>query len=300
MASNESSPLAGLLVRAAVVRDPALGFVLACDPKLAAADVDHTISFRWKSGVFNAGRAKYSAIALCIVERPEYGVVKVSASGVYSVETRAGIAVSNLFRDASPARSSPRFGDLRSVVAIDGRAYAVGFEGMVFRLDGPNRWARIDEGLPESFDIEALDGFTDDELYAVGFGGQAWARVNQVWEPLDVGVNTVLTSVHCSEHGDVHAAGHRGVLIRGRGAMWEVLPQDMKKDIWGLAWFGGQLYVSTLSGLYRLVDDLLEPVDFGADPPKTTYRLSAANGVLWSIGAKDLMAFDGVRWSRIA
>ena len=33
--------------------------------------------------------------------------------------------------------------------------------------------------------------------------------------------------------------------------------------------------------------------------PKTCYRLSADDGVLWSIGAKDVLAFDGKTWTRI-
>jgi hypothetical protein len=51
--------------------------------------------------------------------------------------------------------------------------------------------------------------------------------------------------------------------------------------------------------VYRLEGDRLKPVGFGKDLPRTCFHLSAADGVMWSIGAKDLMAFDGKSWTRI-
>ena len=70
-------------------------------------------------------------------------------------------------------------------------------------------------------------------------------------------------------------------------------------DVWDIEWFKGELYVSTFSGVYQLKGDTLEPVDFGDDPPRTTYKLSAGEGVMWSIGEKDVMSFDGSHWARI-
>ena len=95
-------------------------------------------------------------------------------------------------------------------------------------------------------------------------------------------------------------AGHDGMLIRGRENSWKVIDhKQTKDDIWDLEWFEGELYVSTLHAVYRLRGDRLEPVDFGADPPKSCYQLSSAPGVLWSNGEHDIMSFDGKNWTRI-
>jgi hypothetical protein len=89
-------------------------------------------------------------------------------------------------------------------------------------------------------------------------------------------------------------------LIRGRANTWKIVDQEkITDDIWDLEWFEGHTYVSTMSGLFRLRGEHLEPVDFGADPPKSTYQLSAAKGVLWSIGSSDVMSFDGKKWTRV-
>ncbi len=51
--------------------------------------------------------------------------------------------------------------------------------------------------------------------------------------------------------------------------------------------------------VYQLKKGGLELVLFDGDPPETCYHLSAAKGVMWSIGASDVMSFDGKEWTRI-
>jgi hypothetical protein len=292
--------LRGLLIRTAEVRRPDLGFILAADPELESQGVEHTVAFRWKAGVLHEGRAKFSAHSCAIVDEPEYAVVKISASGIYSIETRAGVTTGNVFRDSAPARRDQRFGDIRSVKTVKRKAFVVGFEGTVYRLDRLDGWTRIDDGLPSQFDIEAIDGFSLTDVYAVGFQGEVWHFNGEGWERRDVPTDTVLTSVKCADDGFIYIGGHKGILLRGRADVWEVVddgaPQD---DIWDLEWFAGALYASTMTGVYRCLDRRCEPVEFSGDPPATTYQLSASEGVMWSVGRRDIVAFDGVQWRRI-
>ena len=37
----------------------------------------------------------------------------------------------------------------------------------------------------------------------------------------------------------------------------------------------------------------------GEDQAKACHRLTTGDGVMWSIGAKDLMCFDSTAWTRI-
>jgi hypothetical protein len=73
----------------------------------------------------------------------------------------------------------------------------------------------------------------------------------------------------------------------------------MEENIWDLEWFAGQLYVSTLDGVFVLEGDRLRPVAWGKHTPRTTYQLSAYGGVMWSNGEKDIIEFDGKAWTRI-
>ena len=159
---------------------------------------------------------------------------------------------------------------------------------------------RIDEGLPDSFNAQAIHGFDASDIYAVGRKGELWQYDGKKWINRELPTNRNLTAVHYAGDGMVYVAGHEGTLIRGREQTWSMIDQESApEDVWDLEWFEGELYVSTLEALYRLKGETLEPVDFGDDPPKSTYQLSAAKGVLWSNGEFDVMSFDGTRWARI-
>jgi hypothetical protein len=289
-----------MLIRTAVVRRPDLGYILACDPDLEREDVDHAITLRWRAGAFDQARARFSAHSCCVIHDPEFALVKVSPSGIYSAQSRGAMTTGNIFRDSEPIRKEDRFGDIRSVAAVAQKAYAVGFDGIAYRLDKLSRWTRIDEGLPRDCDLQAIHGISHTKIYAVGFEGSVWRFDGQVWTQLNVPTNATLTSVHCVDEQISYIAGHGGILIRGDGDLWSVVEHgETSDDIWDLEWFEGELYVSTMAGVYRLNEEKLERVDFGMDPPKTTYHLSAASGVLWSIGRRDVLSFDGRNWTRI-
>ena len=305
-ANMADNPLTKLSIRTGVVREPALGILLAADPDKEQNEELHTHFFKWKVGTFSAGAFNFSAHTACEIREPRTAIVMVASQGEFCAAATGGIEYGNIFSNSQPEPKDERFGSFRSVATIAGKAHAVGLRGMVYRLDEWVRWARIDEGLPRMFDIEAIDGFDetggfdDTELYAVGLRGAMWERTPRSWERRDMPTNIHLNAVTCAGDGTVYIGGYKGLLLRGRHDAWTVIEHDaFAADIWDLEWFDGVLYVSTLAGVYRLKNDRLEPVDFGQESPPSTYQLSAAEGVLWSIGRRDVLSFDGRQWTRV-
>jgi hypothetical protein len=292
--------LNGLVIRTAVVRHAAMGFIFACDPQKEKEEISHTILFTWKAGVFTKVEFEFDAHTVCIIEHPQAALVYASEPGYYAVETRNGVTSGNILEDSQPPPKKLRRGGIRSVSEIGGKAYAVGLRGMVYRLDALNAWRRIDGGLPDNFNIQAIHGFEASEIYAVGRHGDLWHYNGTEWTKHELPTNVNLTSVKCAGDGKVYIGGHGGFLIRGRGDRWESIDHgETKDDIWDLEWFEGQLYVSTMRVVYRLNEEELAPVNFGDDPPKSCYQLSATPGVMWSNGEYDIMSFDGRNWTRI-
>jgi hypothetical protein len=121
-----------------------------------------------------------------------------------------------------------------------------------------------------------------------------------IWQQLQSPTNLILTDVCCAEDGNVYACGQAGTLLRGRNDTWDVIDHGATtEDFWSVVWIHGALYLSTMLGIFVLRDDALQMINMGDDHASTYYHLSAADDVLWSIGAKDLMAFDGTTWSRV-
>ena len=294
------SPLQGLVIRTAVVLRPDLGFIYAADPKQEEKDIPHAIGFRWNAGAFQRGDLNYSAHTVCHIAAPVPGLVDASEPGYYSLNAASGKTSGDILEDSDPPPKKPRRGGIRSVSEIAGKAYAVGFRGLVYRLDKKDRWTRIDDGLPAGFDIEAAHGFSGTDVYAVGEAGAVWHFNGKKWTKREMPTNASLNAVRCAGDSIVYIGGADGLLIAGRDETWKVIDHDeTDDDVWDLEWFDGKLYVSTLSGVYRLKKDKLEPVKFGDDSPKSFYQLSAAEGVLWSNGEHDIMSFDGKRWKRV-
>jgi len=205
-------------------------------------------------------------------------------------------------RGSGPATKGP----MRGIRRIGESIYAVGMSRQVYLRDKSAKWIAADKGISpatgsgEVSGFEAVDGFDEKEVYAVGWDGEIWQYNGKTWSQKDSPTNYVLVDVCCAGDGNVYACGRVGALLRGRGDKWENIVHDsMSDDIWSMAWYNERLYLSTMDAVYTLSDDEFELVDMGKDQAQTCYTLSAADGVLWSIGAKDIMVFDGKQWSRV-
>lgn len=291
-------PLNKLRLRGGVAWIKRSGYLLAYDPA-EEPKYPHAFLYAWHDGKLSHSWAKFNAHSICRISSPRQAVVIICSEGFYGVFSEM-VETGNILVSGQFTPTEYRYGSFRSVTAIDGQAYAVGLRGMVYRYDAANLWSRFDVGLPPDFNIEAIHGYTSTDIYAVGFQGAMWHYSGQRWERIDLPTNVNLTSVHCAQDGYVYAGGHRGMLLKGRDNQWEVLDQNkVKEDLWSINWFENVLYASSLSALYRLDGNQLQAVDFGGDTPRSFYHLSSAEHVLWSIGASDVMAYDGVQWARI-
>ncbi len=110
----------------------------------------------------------------------------------------------------------------------------------------------------------------------------------------------MLVDLCCAGDGAVHACGREGLLLKGRQSSWQKVDLgSFAEDIWSLAWFQDRLYLATMENVLALTGAGPKVVRMGKDAPKTCYDLVTGAGMLWSIGAKDIMSFDGKSRTRI-
>ena len=293
------NPVQNLLIRSAVVKGPDVGYILAGDPEKESNGESFVKIFKWDQGNFSGSWANFDAHTACLVSKPEPGLVFLAQNGHYGIHLKSGVITGNIFQESKPKPKKAVYGSFRSVAAIDGKAYAVGYGSIAYRLDARN-WKSINDGLPDNIDLEAIEGYKQKELYAVGSNGLICQYDGKQWLQHPSPTTEHLSGILCAPDGYVYAVGHNGILLCGRKDQWEIIHHNTTNDdAWGLAWFHDKLYVSTFSNVYRLKENKLAPVDFGEDIPATYYRLGSADGALWSIGEKDIMAFDGRRWKRV-
>jgi len=205
------------------------------------------------------------------------------------------------------ADAGPRYaGYLRGARYVGAQLFAVGMSRQAYCRDDDDReWRRIDQAIRQRgqgvLGLEAVDGFSETDVYMVGLGGEMFRYDGTAFRKLDSPTTFSLRDVRCGAPNRVFACGPGGVLLQGSGDHF--LSIDHKAtdgDFYSIEWFRDALYVASLRRVYRLEDARLVPLDFGHGTEATAGHLHAADGTLWSCGAKHLsFTQDGTTWTPV-
>ncbi len=268
-------------------------------------------------------QADYIVTSVCTWEDParqDRLLVSVSEEG--DVTIMAGPALRERIVGAGLNQpDSKGWGYISDVRQIGSRLYACGFSGQVYVRQGPDRWVHQDDGLLQSTDQrggeispQVIAGPDEENIYLAGcehlpgyparldfWDGRAWRRVD-----LPPGTGR-LTGIHVVDKHDVWLCGDHSTLLRGNARDGFANVGALARDALFLSVvpFNGRIYIGSNLGLYQL--------DPGTESPrihrvwtKMQPEVNDANlvevqeGVMWVIGGKDLVSFDGARWSRLA
>lgn len=190
---------------------------------------------------------------------------------------------------------------IRRAKTVEGIVVACGMMRQVFRRIAENQWEDVSAPYPkegEEAGFEAIDGYSLDELYAVGWNGEIWKYDGSSWINQASPTNLILTAICCAPDSTVYVGGQQGTLIKGHSGTWEIVDweDEVDVDIWGLSWFNNRLYVATMTNIFILDGGQLTAVEFGDIEMPSCYDLTTAEGVMWSIGEDDILSYDGSTW----
>lgn len=266
---------------------------------------DHALIFSYVDGVWAHRLVENSICGLCVVNEPKPRVLNIGVDGEVAVFNLPGFD-SELI-DQSENR--PNFSrTLRCVRKIGNRVYAAGMARQVYRRDAPAKWSRVDQGTfvpsgkrKQAVGFNAIDGLTEDEIYAVGYKGEIWLSLKGHWRQVESPTNVVLTGVRCLNSKEVYACGLAGSVLVGFRDQWRFIDQDItSEDFWGIVTFKNEVYLSNYDGLFKVQNDLLVRVDLNLDEDVTTAYLDACKDSMWSVGHKDIVVTsDGKKWIHI-
>jgi hypothetical protein len=179
----------------------------------------------------------------------------------------------------------------------------------VYRREGVGLWTAIDAGVfvpraqrDRGVGFNAIDGLTEDAIYAVGYGGEIWRYDGQAWRQQDSPTNVTLTCVRCVDIKTAYAAGLAGVVLHAIDGNWESIEHEATDDdFWGMTVFQGRVYLAAYAGLFVIDGDDVVSIDMNLPRKLSTAYLDANDGVMWSVGQKDLAyTEDGTIWTEVA
>lgn len=256
--------------------------------------------FRWTGKWDNYYVLGVSA-GICAVRTSPPEILTLCADGRVQRAAPDGQSYENLV-DEIPSKH----GLLRDIRHIGDSIYATGFGRQVYVRSAQRTWQRCDQGVVEDpkaeslSGFESIDGFDENEIYAVGNQGEIWCRRERRWQKIESLTNVILENVLCAPDGMVYASGQLGILLRGRLNRWEIIEHELTEDtFWDMTWFDNRLWLSTTQALYSFANDKLERIDTGLCAGQTFRYLDATQDCLWSSGERHLAAFDGRAWTLI-
>lgn len=281
-----------------------LVFVRGIIQSLDNDNVNHAIMLRWFKGEWGHYIIETVVTSHCVIGNGNREVISLGADGTIHVASPSG------FKWESVDDSDEGPNDKRAMVdikPIGDEIFAVGMARQVYKRQKDGTWVRYDQGARRErklWDIagfKSVDGFGSNAIYAVGFNGEIWFYDGNRWQPLDSPTNVKLEKVKCLQKNDFFIAGAKGTLIKGNRDKLKIIPNDVTKStFWGLEYYNDKIYLSDRKEVYVFNGDEIEKIDMQLEKKITTCYLHANDGVLWSVGDRDIAVFDGSKWFEIS
>jgi hypothetical protein len=206
---------------------------------------------------------------------------------------------------AGTGASDTHYGYLSQIRTIAGELFICGYRRQVYRR-AARGWELISQGILDARKVgpwtgfESIDGFSGRDIYAVGDGGEIWAYDGTAWSQCDSPTNQNLSEVRCL-NGKVWIGGAGGIILCGDKQGWDVVwhGDDPAENWWSIESFQGRIYVAGDDFLGTIDEGVIVPVNVPIKAGITTGTLHEKEGILWSIGEEDILAFDGTSWTEL-
>lgn len=197
------------------------------------------------------------------------------------------------------------FGLLRGARTIEGLPVVCGMKKQVYIRRDANKWECISKDIVGGEGVqgfEAIDGFSLNNMYAVGWNGEVWHYNGSNWSQKDIPVSELLVDVCCGGDGTVYILTRYGTLITGRGDSWRM--QKLTNSYVSLCWFQGILYAADFQNIYKyntngVFESVFYPGYHDTYTGLTFGKLALGTGIMLSAGTKDWFSFDGTEWKKI-
>jgi hypothetical protein len=209
---------------------------------------------------------------------------------------------------------SKYWGRMETIRAIGDRLYACGDGGQVYRRSVEGIWTNLDPSLlqdpstpvAERDIFMRIDGPNENEIYVVGDFGKILFWNGNSFRRIPSDSEAQLIDIHVESPDKIWVCGGRGTLVCGnyRDGFRQVPVANGGQLFQSVTMFEGKIYLGAGAGrpmgLMSYDGVRFEKVRTGLSPEvDDSHSVDSANGVLWSVGLKDIVRFDGKTWERI-
>ena len=261
----------------------------------------------------------WSVVSLCVVEKTTTSprqYCALSKQGQLEFDWPGGGKKIEIIDGAGLLRQSlPIYGYVNSIRQISGSLFVCGSGGQIYKRTETG-WVdfapqfktpakRLSSGLVTNtivfHEFSDINGFSQEDLYVIGIG-EIYHFDGHNWKQCPISTDEILNRICCAD-GKVWICGYNGTLLVGDAKSgFKELSRFTDNMIFSdLGWLNGVIYLASNEGLFYLDEDgILKQVNTGLNPKVTdTNVISVCDGILWSVGYKDIVYFNGTEWARL-
>ena len=245
-------------------------------------------------------------VSVCLKSQTENEIRKVFSLSVQGDVKIAYLGGEELEKIPNSGSYNGR-GALSQIKEINDHIYACGFEGQVYKRLSNNNWITLDEngkfGLKEisnPIHLNGISGINEKNIFVVGLNGKILKFNGLIWSEIESKTTEHLERIVCVSENEIYVCGNNGTFLKGNQNEFKNLSNsEIVENFWGIEYFNGNVYLSSLNGLFIYDGNRIEKLKTGLKPEINGYRLDSKNGILLSSGGFDTAIFDGKKWKRI-
>jgi hypothetical protein len=205
---------------------------------------------------------------------------------------------------------SADYGYVYTIRQVGLSLYACGNRRQVYKRTLEGQWVHVDKGIllpKEDKSMRCLmdiAGLSESSMYAAGRNGEVFYFDGRDWLPVITSIDEDLFRIKIVSNEEVYVVGANGALLMGNhiDGFRDLSSIEDNQRFSSIEIFNGQIFLASNLGMfvYDRQTRKITPYQTGLVPDLADcHILEARDGVLWSIGFKDLAWFDGRSWTRL-
>lgn len=269
------------------------------DKRLVTFFRDDPVGDQWGATDFE----NWGTISLGAALHPQSQYVAVELEEDRAYVIGSGESGIETFLSEKYSLGNPNRGGIRRIKMIGGYAYVCGGSRSVGKRIGKEKWLSHTDTIPRHPErshggFDDIDGFDENDLYAVGGMGDVWRYDGKHWQQVAFPTNTWVQAVCCGGDGNVYISCYEGLTFMGRENRWKKIHDGgISLGFKDMVWHEDRVWCTNDNGLWTIHQGKLERVS--GLPPEIyvcSGRLSAHDGVLLMAGLGGAAFRENGQW----